>query len=65
MDEQLAKCQWYVDHGTQVALLVDPGQRSATVVASGSREVLSSPGTLVLLPGLELALDDIFSVLDA
>src|SRR5437660_352153 len=52
-DEQLAKCQWYVDHGSQVALLVDPGQRMVTRVASGSPEIFSSPATVVLLPGLE------------
>jgi len=65
LEEQRAKCQWYVDHGAQVAMLVDPGQRSVTLFESvGQLEVFSSPGTLVLLPGLELALDDVFAVLD-
>jgi Uma2 family endonuclease len=65
LDEQRAKCQWYVDHGAQVAMLVDPVQRSITRIESvGHVEVFSSGGTLVLLPGLELALEDIFSVLD-
>jgi Uma2 family endonuclease len=64
LDEQRAKRQWYVDHGAQVAMLVDPGQRSVTLFESvGQVDVLSSGGTLVLLPGLELALEDIFSVL--
>lgn len=65
MEEQRAKCQWYIDHGAHVAMLVDPGQRSVRLFESVARpEVFSSPHTLVLLRGLELALDDIFSVLD-
>jgi Uma2 family endonuclease len=65
MEEQRAKCQWYVDQGAQVAVLVDPGQRSVAVFESiGRVEVFSSGDTLVLLPGLELSLEDIFSVLD-
>ena len=64
-EEQRAKCQWYVDHGARVAMLVDPGQRSVTLFESvGQVEVVLSGGTLALLPGFELALDDIFSVLD-
>jgi len=65
VEEQRATCQWYVEHGAHVAMLVDPGQRSVTLFESGGQvEVLSSGGALVLLPGLELALEDIFSVLD-
>jgi Uma2 family endonuclease len=65
VEEQRAKCQWYVEQGAQVAMLVDPVQRSVTLIESvGQVEVFSSGGTLVLLPGLELALQDIFSVLD-
>jgi Uma2 family endonuclease len=65
LEEQRAKCQWYVVHGAQVAMLVDPVQRSVTRIESvGQVEVFSSGGTLVLLPGLELALEGIFSVLD-
>jgi Uma2 family endonuclease len=66
LEEQRAKCQWYVDHGAQAAMLVDPGQRSVTVFESvGQVEAFSSGATLVLLPGLELALEDIFAILDA
>ena len=65
LEEQRAKCQWYVEQGAQMAMLVDPVQRSVTLIESvGQVEVFSSGGTLVLLPGLELALQDIFSVLD-
>src|ERR1700737_967774 len=31
LDEQQAKCKWYVEHGAQVAMLVDPGRRSVTL----------------------------------
>jgi Uma2 family endonuclease len=66
LEEQRAKCQWYLDHGAQAALPVDPGQRSVTLFEpAGQVEAFSSPATLELLPGLELAIDDIFSVLDA
>jgi len=65
LEEQRAKCQWYLDNGAQMAMLVDPGQRAVTLFESvGQLEVVSSPGTLVLLPGLELALDALFSVVD-
>jgi Uma2 family endonuclease len=65
LEEQRAKCQWYVEHGAQLAMLVDPGQRSVTLFGPlGHLEVVSGGSTLVLVPGLELALDDIFNVLD-
>jgi Uma2 family endonuclease len=65
LDEQRAKCQWYLEHGAQVAMLVDPVQRTVTVFEpAGQVEVFSSPATVVLLPDLELALDEVFSVLD-
>jgi hypothetical protein len=44
-------------------VLVDAAQRTATrVEPSGHIEVVSEPGALELLPGLELALADVFSV---
>jgi Uma2 family endonuclease len=65
-DDQLAKCQWYVDNGTQVALLVDPVGRSVTRLDRLGHMELGSPSdTLALLPGLELTLAEVFSVLDA
>ncbi|MDQ6673672.1 MAG: Uma2 family endonuclease [Chloroflexota bacterium] len=64
LEEQRAKCQWYVEHGAQVAMLVDPGQRSVTRFDSIGQQVFSIRGTVGLLPGLELTLQDVFSVLD-
>jgi Uma2 family endonuclease len=64
-EEQRAKCQWHLDNGAQVAMLVDPEQRSVTLFEPvGQLEVSSSPATVVLLPDLELTLDLVFSVLD-
>src|SRR5438067_12864990 len=55
LEEQRAKCQWYLDHGAQIAMLVDPGQRSVSLFESaGQREVFSGHGSLVPLPGLGL-----------
>ena len=66
VDEQRAKCEWYLDQGAQVALLVDPVQRSVERFdASGHVEVYAEASRLRLLPGLELALADVFSVLDS
>jgi Uma2 family endonuclease len=66
LEEQHNKCQWYLDQGARVAVLVDPAARSITRFEPlGQFVVLSQPDTLVLLPGLELALDDVFSVLDS
>jgi Uma2 family endonuclease len=64
-DEQEAKCQWYVDQGAQVAVLVDPVARSVTRFEPRGQLALPSPSdTLVLLPGLQFRLADVFSVLD-
>jgi hypothetical protein len=34
VEDLRAKCQWYVEHGAQVAMLVDPGERSVTLFQS-------------------------------
>jgi Uma2 family endonuclease len=65
LDEQRAKCQWYLDQGGKVAILVDPVERSVTrFEPSGQREVFSGPEPLELLPELTLSLGDVFAVLD-
>ena len=65
LDEQHAKCKWYLQHGAQVALLIDPPRRAVTRFVAGRQpELIAEPGTVLLLPGLELALAEIFSVLD-
>jgi Uma2 family endonuclease len=63
--EQRAKCEWYVQQGAQVAVLIDPRRRTATRFdSSGASEIVSEEGRLTLLPGLELTLADVFSVLN-
>ena len=65
IDEQYAKCEWYLDNGAEVALLVDPVARSVTRFRSGGEiDVWSSPSKLLIVPGLELSLDEVFSILD-
>jgi Uma2 family endonuclease len=65
LDEQLAKCQWYIDQGAETALLIDPEERSVRVFRrSGQVETYSGSVTVELLPGLALALEDLFRVLD-
>jgi Uma2 family endonuclease len=64
-DDQLEKCQWYVDQGAQVAVLVDPVGRSVTRLDKVSQVDLAlASDTLTLLPGLEFKLAEVFSVLD-
>jgi len=64
-DEQRAKCRWYVDHGAEVALLVDPVERLVTLFEVNQQaRVLRRTGTVMALPELELALGQVFSVLD-
>jgi Uma2 family endonuclease len=49
-----------------VAVLVDPRRRTVTRFDStGLTEIDSEKGMLVLLPGLELAVADVFSVLSS
>jgi Uma2 family endonuclease len=65
LDEQLAKCQWYLEHGAQIAVLIDPVERSARRIQPlAQNEVWAPMDVLVLLPGLELRLADVFSILD-
>jgi Uma2 family endonuclease len=65
LDGQRARCEWYLQNGGEVAVLIDPERGSATrFTRDGREETLSEPGRLVLLPGLELALSEIFAVLE-
>jgi Uma2 family endonuclease len=64
VDEQRAKCRWYLDHGAEVAVLIDPVARTVTRFEGLDEVELSPRDALVLLPGLELGLDELFSVLD-
>jgi Uma2 family endonuclease len=63
MDDTRAKCPWYIEQGSQLALLIDPEQRSVTRFdRQGQQELVSGP--VSLLPGLELTVEGVFSVLD-
>jgi Uma2 family endonuclease len=64
LDEQIAKCEWYLENGGQVALLIDPVERSIRVFRPLREvEVAHGHATVELLQGLELALDRVFAVL--
>jgi Uma2 family endonuclease len=61
------RCQWYVDHGVPLALLVDPRDRSITLFRAGA-----SPAKLrgadqvdfdAIIPGLRLVVEDLFEAL--
>jgi Uma2 family endonuclease len=65
LEEQRAKCHWYVDLGGAGGHAGRPCPVFGHAFESvGQVKVFWSGGALVLLPGLELALEDIFSVLD-
>jgi len=61
-------CQWFVEHGAQVALFVHPRDQSVRVFRPNSPPSIYRRGDRISLdeiaPGLELDLDDIFSALD-
>lgn len=64
-DDQAAKCQWYLDNGGGTALLIDPVARTIRRFAAvGGVDLLPPPDVVEPLPGLELSLAAIFSVLD-
>lgn len=62
------RCQWYVDHGAQAALLVDDRDESIQVFRANQPPVVRRRGERIALhdvaPGLELDVDAIFSALD-
>jgi Uma2 family endonuclease len=65
LDDQLEKCKWYIDQGSETAMLIDPEQRSVTLFSPGGQvEMLAPPAMVRLLPDLELGLTEIFRVLE-
>jgi Uma2 family endonuclease len=68
LNELRQKCQFLRRNGVRACWLIDPGTRSAEVF-EGSAAGASLPATGALtsshLPGFELPLSDLFSVLDA
>ena len=62
------KCQWYVDHGAQVALLVDDRHETIRAFRPGVPPVVHPRGDRIALdeivPGLHLVVDDVFVALD-
>ena len=68
-DEESPRCAWYVEQGTQLALLVDPYAREVRAFVQGQSEVtLRGSDRVPLLgtsiPGPELAVSDVFAVLE-
>jgi Uma2 family endonuclease len=61
----IEKCEWYVAHGVPIALLIDPDDRSVLDFRPGAR-AQSLRGTdridfAPILPGLQLAVQELFS----
>lgn len=61
------RCFWYVRNGVQVALLVDPADRSILMIRAGQEpRAYAGPETLDLgdvVPGLRLVPDELFASL--
>ena len=67
LEDQRAKCRWYVSLGAACALLVDPLTRTVEVFEqAGSRSASGSESLLppTIAPGLALSPNAIFAVLD-
>jgi Uma2 family endonuclease len=66
MASQREKCHYYLAHGVDAALLVDPGNRAAEVFEGGRHLVFEDPAVVTLdsLPGLEFRLGELFVGLD-
>jgi Uma2 family endonuclease len=67
MGEQIERCEWYVQHGVQVALLVHHRQKSIRVFRSTEPMAVHQPGDRIPLdeiaPGAALNVTDIFAAL--
>jgi Uma2 family endonuclease len=60
-------CQWYVDNGVPIALLVEPGDHSITLFRPGAPpEKLQGTDQIdfdAIIPGLRLVVQDLFETL--
>ena len=66
--DQRQKCRFYVEHGVDVVLLIDPRSRTAELFATagdvivlGEHDTFGSPR----MPGLAIPLEEVFKSLDA
>jgi Uma2 family endonuclease len=63
------RCRWYVEHGVQVALLVDPRRLTVEVFRRGARALLLRPPDRIdlgdVIPDFEIPLDALFASLMA
>ena len=63
----LRRCRWYVAHGAEIALLVDPRDQSVhDLRADGQHRVLRGDDLIDLsavIPGLRLGVDQLFATL--
>jgi Uma2 family endonuclease len=61
------RCRWYVEHGVQIALLVNPRNETVQIFRRGQQPSLLRGDDSVsldpVLPGLRLAVRDLFSAL--
>jgi Uma2 family endonuclease len=62
------QCQWYVDNGVKVALLVEDRRERIRVFRAGVPPAVQRRGDTIALdeivPGLRLVVDDVFAALD-
>ncbi len=66
MGSQREKCHYYVTHGVDAAVLVDPQNAALEVFEGGRHLVFEEPAVVTLesLPGLEFRLAELFAGLD-
>jgi Uma2 family endonuclease len=67
LDGLVRHCQWYVDHGVRLALLVAPRDRAIVVFRPGASQHTLGGRDVVqldeLLPGLTLVVEEVFALL--
>lgn len=63
----IAKCQWFVDHGTEIAVLAHPERRWVRLFRSGAEPRLLRGADRIdldtVLPGFEPTADELFATL--
>jgi Uma2 family endonuclease len=66
--EMIGLCQWYVNHGVKVALLVEDRTERIRVFRESAPVVVQRRGDIIALdevaPGLRLVVDEVFAALD-
>jgi Uma2 family endonuclease len=67
LSQQRTRCQWFVEHGVELAAVIDPGTETVAVFRPGADARILSGGDRVdfgdVVPGFQPTVEEIFDLL--